>query len=52
MIDSMTPIERENPDIINMQRKKRIAGSGNDLNEVNKLLKQFNQTKKNDEIDE
>ncbi|MEC7127179.1 MAG: signal recognition particle protein [Bacteroidota bacterium] len=47
MIDSMTPVERENPDIINMQRKKRIAGgSGNDLNEVNKLLKQFNQTKK------
>ena len=47
MIDSMTPMERENPDIINMQRKKRIAGgSGNDLNEVNKLLKQFNQTKK------
>ena len=47
MIDSMTPKERENPDLINMQRKKRIAGgSGNDLNEVNKLLKQFNQTKK------
>tara|TARA_B100001287_G_scaffold28488_1_gene20436 strand:+ start:3781 stop:5127 length:1347 start_codon:yes stop_codon:yes gene_type:complete len=47
MIDSMTPKERENPDIINIPRKKRIAlGSGNDLQEVNKLLKQFNQTKK------
>jgi len=47
MIDSMTPKEREFPDSINMQRKKRIAmGSGNDVNEVNKLMKQFNQTKK------
>jgi signal recognition particle subunit SRP54 len=47
MIDSMTPNERENPEVINVQRKKRIAnGSGNDLQEVNKLLKQFNQTKK------
>ena len=47
MIDSMTPKEREFPDSINMQRKKRIAmGSGNDLIEVNKLMKQFNQTKK------
>jgi len=47
MIDSMTPKEREFPDSINMQRKKRIAmGSGNDLKEVNKLMKQFNQTKK------
>ena len=47
MIDSMTPKERAFPDIINVQRKKRIAtGSGNDLQEVNKLMKQFNQTKK------
>ena len=47
MIDSMTPKERETPDIINIQRKKRIAsGSGNDIQEVNKLMKQFNQTKK------
>jgi signal recognition particle subunit SRP54 len=47
MIDSMTPQEREFPDLINMQRKKRIAkGSGNDIQEVNKLMKQFNQTKK------
>ena len=47
MIDSMTPNERENPEVINVQIKKRIAlGSGNDLQEVNKLLKQFHQTKK------
>ena len=47
MIDSMSPKERAFPDIINMQRKKRIArGSGNDIQEVNKLIKQFNQTKK------
>ena len=47
MIDSMSPKERAFPDIINMQRKKRIAiGSGNDIREVNKLIKQFNQTKK------
>ena len=47
MIDSMSPKERSNPDLINMQRKKRIAvGSGNDIQEVNKLMKQFNQTKK------
>ncbi len=47
MIDSMSPKERSFPDIINMQRKKRIAnGSGNDIQEVNKLMKQFNQTKK------
>ncbi|MEX2485889.1 MAG: signal recognition particle protein [Brumimicrobium sp.] len=47
MIQSMSPHERENPDIINGTRKKRIAmGSGQDLQEVNKLLKQFNDTKK------
>ncbi len=47
MIDSMSPKERAYPEIINMQRKKRIAiGSGNDIQEVNKLMKQFNQTKK------
>ena len=53
MIDSMSPKERAYPEIINMQRKKRIAvGSGNDIQEVNKLMKQFNQTKKNDETNE
>jgi len=43
----MTPYERENPDSIDMSRKKRIAmGSGQNIQEVNKLLKQFNDTKK------
>ena len=47
MIDSMSPKERAYPEIINMQRKKRIAvGSGNDIQEVNKLMKQFIKTKK------
>jgi signal recognition particle subunit SRP54 len=47
MIKSMTPIERENPDVIDGSRKKRIAqGSGRNIQEVNKLLKQFKDTKK------
>lgn len=47
IIGSMTPKERENPEIINTSRRKRIAkGSGTDIQEVNKLLKQFDQTKK------
>lgn len=47
IIHSMTPAERENPDIINPSRKDRIArGSGTTLMEVNKLLKQFDQTRK------
>lgn len=47
IIYSMTPAEREKPDLINSSRKSRIAkGSGTDLQEVNKLLKQFNDTKK------
>lgn len=47
IIGSMTPQERENPEIINTSRRKRIAkGSGTDIQEVNKLLKQFDQTKK------
>jgi len=47
MIQSMSPIERENPTIIDSSRKKRIAqGSGQNIQEVNKLLKQFNDTKK------
>ncbi|SFS93574.1 signal recognition particle protein [Sphingobacterium wenxiniae] len=42
IIDSMTPFERENPDAIDQKRRLRIAkGSGTDLNEVNKLMKQF-----------
>lgn len=47
IIYSMTPQEREKPDMINSSRKNRIAkGSGRDLQEVNKLMKQFNDTKK------
>ncbi len=47
MIKSMTPKERENPDLIDGSRKKRIAvGSGTNIQEVNKLLKQFKDTKK------
>ena len=47
IIQSMTPKERSEPAIINGSRKKRIArGSGNKIEEVNKLLKQFNETKK------
>ncbi|MBP5709383.1 MAG: signal recognition particle protein [Bacteroidales bacterium] len=47
IILSMTPEERKNPDIINGSRKKRIAlGSGKYIQEVNKLIKQFNETRK------
>ena len=47
IILSMTVKERNNPDIINSSRKKRIAkGSGTSVEEVNKLLKQFDQMKK------
>ena len=46
IIQSMTPKERNNPQIINSSRKQRIAkGSGTSVQEVNKLLKQFEQTK-------
>ena len=44
---SMTPKERRNPDIIKASRKTRIAaGSGTSVQEVNKLLQQFDQMKK------
>ena len=47
IILSMTPDEREHPDIINGSRRKRIAdGSGTSLPEVNRLLKQFEGTRK------
>lgn len=47
IIYSMTPKERANPSLINGQRKNRIAkGSGTNIVEVNKLLKQFEDTKK------
>src|SRR5690606_27251466 len=42
IIDSMTPFERENPDVIDQRRRNRIAkGSGTNIDEVNKLIKQF-----------
>lgn len=47
VIQSMTKVERENPDIIDGKRKLRIAkGSGTSVQEVNNLLKQFDQMKK------
>jgi signal recognition particle subunit SRP54 len=47
IIYSMTPKERANPSLMNGQRKTRIAnGSGTNIQEVNKLLKQFEDTKK------
>jgi len=47
IILSMTPQERENPDMLNGSRKKRIAlGSGCNIQEVNKLVKQFDDTRK------
>lgn len=47
IIQSMTSKERRNPSLINASRKRRIAkGSGNDVAAVNRLLKQFEQTKK------
>jgi signal recognition particle subunit SRP54 len=46
MINSMTPEERDNPDLIDMKRKMRIAkGSGKDISEVNAFMKQFDQMK-------
>lgn len=47
IIKSMTPRERVKPEILNSSRKRRIAmGSGTSIEEVNRLLKQFEQTKK------
>ncbi len=47
IIYSMTPKERTNPEILNGSRRNRIAkGSGTDLQEVNRLIKQFDQTRK------
>ncbi|MEL6557810.1 MAG: signal recognition particle protein [Bacteroidota bacterium] len=47
IIKSMTPSERENPDIINGSRRQRIAkGSGTSIQQVNQLLKQFNEMRK------
>ena len=47
IINSMTPYERENPDVIDQKRRARIAkGSGTELAEVNKLMKQFTDMRK------
>jgi signal recognition particle subunit SRP54 len=47
IIYSMTPEERENPEILNGSRRNRIAkGSGTNIQEVNKLIKQFDDTRK------
>ncbi|MGJ8661729.1 MAG: signal recognition particle protein, partial [Bacteroidota bacterium] len=47
IIYSMTPAERANPSLMNVNRKNRLAkGSGTNIQEVNKLVKQFEDTKK------
>ncbi len=47
IISSMTPEERQNPALLNGSRRKRIAGgSGTDIQEVNRLIKQFDETRK------
>lgn len=47
MIYSMTPEERRNPDLLNISRKHRIArGAGVDISEVNRMVKQFNESRK------
>ncbi|MCE5205293.1 MAG: signal recognition particle protein [Porphyromonadaceae bacterium] len=47
IIRSMTPAERSNPEILNGSRRARIAkGSGTNIQEVNKLIKQFDETRK------
>ena len=47
IIYSMTPTERQNPTVLNGTRKKRIAeGSGTNIQEVNRLIKQFDETRK------
>lgn len=46
IIGSMTPYERSNPEVIDLSRRKRLAGgSGKDINEINAFLKQFEQMK-------
>ena len=47
IIKSMTPKERQNPEILNTSRRQRIAkGSGTNIQEVNRLIKQFDQMRK------
>ena len=46
IIQSMTQEERQNPKILNYSRRKRIAaGSGTEVQDVNRLIKQFEQTR-------
>ena len=46
IINSMTPFERANPDVIDQNRRKRIAkGSGKDISDINAFIKQFEQMK-------
>ena len=43
----MTPEERDNPELLNMSRKRRIAkGCGQDMNDINAFIKQFDQMRK------
>ncbi len=47
IIYAMTPVEREDPSVLNGSRRKRIAeGSGTNIQEVNRLIKQFDETRK------
>ena len=47
IIQSMTPLEREKPSVMNGSRRKRIAaGSGRSIQEINRLIKQFDETRK------
>ena len=47
MVNSMTPKERENPDILNGSRRKRIAlGAGLEVSDINRALKQFDMAAK------
>jgi signal recognition particle subunit SRP54 len=47
LINSMTPAERRNPELLNGSRKRRItAGSGTDIQDLNRLLKQHKQMAK------
>ena len=47
MINSMTPYERHNPEVLNQSRRQRIAkGSGTSIQAVNKFVKQFEDTRK------
>ena len=47
IINSMTPLERRRPDILNASRRRRIArGSGSEVQEVNRLIKQYREAQR------